>query len=144
RKTHVSTNNHRHGTVAQPPITHAEVQGYVYDAKYPMASLMRAFGDVSTADRLKRDAAELARRFEKSFWRQGIGYYAMALDAQKKPLDVIASNAGHLLFTRLIPRERMRAATARLLQPDMLSGWGCRSLSQQDRVLNPLSDQRRA
>src|SRR5207244_11197536 len=114
RKTHVSTNNHRHGTVAQPPITHAEVQGYVYDAKYRMASLMRAFGDVSTADRLKRDAAELARRFEKSFWRQGIGYYAMALDAQKKPLDDIASNASHLLFTRKIPRAHSHVIPAPL------------------------------
>ena len=132
-------NMHRDGTVAQPPIALAEVQGYVYDAKYRMASLMRAFGDVSTADRLKREATELARRFEKSFWRQGIGYYAMALDVQKKPLDVISSNAGHLLFTRMIPRERMRAVTARLMQPDMFSGWGWRTLSQQERVFNPLS-----
>ena len=102
-------NMHRDGTIAKPPIALCEVQGYVYDAKYRMSSLLRTFGDVKTADRLKREAAELARRFDRAFWMPSRGFYAMALDADKKPLEVIASNPGHLLFTRIINKERARA-----------------------------------
>ena len=63
----------------------------------------------------------------------------MALDAEKKPLDAISTNAGHLLFTRILNRERARAVVQRLMQPDMFSGWGWRTLSQEERIFNPLS-----
>ena len=130
---------HRDGSVAQPPIALAEVQGYVYDAKYRMASLLRSFGDVSRADKLKREAAQLARRFEKVFWRPQLGFYAMALDADKKPLEVISSNPGHLLFTRIISRDRARSVVNRLMRADMFSGWGWRTMSQEEKIFNPLS-----
>jgi glycogen debranching enzyme len=132
-------NMHRDGTVAHPPIALAEVQGYVYDAKYRMASLLRSFGDSAIADKLKRDAAELARRFEKAFWMPSRGFYAMALDGDKRPLQVISSNAGHLLWSRIIGRERARAVAARLMRPDIFSGWGWRTLSNEEPVFNPLS-----
>lgn len=132
-------NMHRDGTVAQPPIALCEVQGYVYDAKFRMASLLRSFGDVKTADRLKREAAELARRFDKAFWVPSRGFYAMALDAEKKPLEVIASNPGQLLFTRIINRERARTVTTRMMRDDMFNGWGWRTMSNDERVFNPLS-----
>ena len=132
-------NIHRDGRIAQPPIALCEVQGYVYDAKYRMASLLRSFGDIQAADRLKKDAGELARRFEKTFWMSGRNYYAMALDREKKPLEVIASNAGQLLFTRILNKERARAVVGRLMADDMFSGWGWRTMSQEERVFNPLS-----
>jgi len=132
-------NIHRDGTIAQPPIALVEVQGYVYDAKYRMAGLLRSFGDTATADKLKREASELARRFERSFWMPQRGYYAMALDGQKRPIEVVSSNPGHLLFTRIINKERARAITNRLMRDDMFSGWGWRTMSQEERVFNPLS-----
>ena len=132
-------NMHRDGTVAKPPIALAEVQGYVYDAKYRMASLLRSFGDTQTADRLKKDATDLAKRFEKAFWVQSRGFYAMALDGNKRPLEVISSNPGHLLFTRIIGKERARTVATRMMQDDMFSGWGWRTMSRDERVFNPLS-----
>jgi len=130
---------HRDGVVAKPPIALAEVQGYVYDAKYRMASLLRTFGDVQKADQLKREAVELAKRFEKAFWQPQRGFYAMALDAEKKPVDPISSNPGHLLFTRVLNRDRARAVVQRMMKPDMFSGWGWRTLSQDESIFNPLS-----
>ena len=132
-------NMHRDGTLARTPVALCEVQGYVYDAKFRMSSLLRNFGDTKTADKLKRDAIELARRFERSFWIPSRGYYAMALDNNKRPLEVIASNPGHLLFSRIITKERARIVTNRLMRDDMFSGWGWRTLSQDERVFNPLS-----
>ncbi|HEV3041069.1 MAG TPA: glycogen debranching N-terminal domain-containing protein [Candidatus Angelobacter sp.] len=132
-------NVHGDGEVAKPPLALCEVQGYVYEAKYRMASLLRSFGDTATADKLKKDAAELAKRFEKAYWMPQKGFYAMALDREKRQLQVISSNPGHLLFTRMLPLERARAVTQRLIQPDMFSGWGLRTMSRDERPFNPLS-----
>jgi glycogen debranching enzyme len=130
---------HRNGDVAQAPIALCEVQGYVYEAKYRMASLLRAFGDAVTAERLKREANEMAKRFEKAFWMPGRNFYALALDGEKRQVQVVSSNPGHLLFTRMLSQERARAVTQRFMKPDMFSGWGWRTLSQEERVFNPLS-----
>lgn len=132
-------NIHRDGRVANPPIALCEVQGYVYDAKYRMASLLRMFGDNERAEKLRREANELARRFDKTYWMPARGFYAMALDAEKKPLEVVSSNPGHLLWSRIINRERARIVTQRMMQDDMFSGWGWRTMSQEEQVFNPLS-----
>jgi glycogen debranching enzyme len=132
-------NMHRDGTVARPPIALCEVQGYVYDAKYRMASLLRSFGDTARADRLKKDASDLSKRFDRAFWMPQRGFYAMALDSDKKPLEVISSNPGHLLFSRIISRDRARTVVNRMMRNDMYSGWGWRTMSCEERVFNPLS-----
>ncbi|HVJ05502.1 MAG TPA: glycogen debranching N-terminal domain-containing protein [Candidatus Saccharimonadales bacterium] len=132
-------NIHRDGRVASPPIALCEVQGYVYDAKYRMSSLLRMFGDHDRADKARRDANELARRFDKTYWMPERNFYAMALDSEKKPLEVISSNPGHLLWSRIINRERARVVTQRMMNEDMFSGWGWRTMAQTEQVFNPLS-----
>jgi glycogen debranching enzyme len=132
-------NIHRDGSIANPPIALCEVQGYVYDAKYRISSLLKAFGDPERAEKCRREANDLARRFDKTFWSAERGYYSMALDCDKKPLDVISSNPGHLLWSRIINRERARVVTQRLMQEDMFSGWGWRTMAQSEQVFNPLS-----
>jgi len=132
-------NMHRDGEIAKAPLAPCEVQGYVYEAKYRMASLLRSFGDLKMADKLKKDASDMAKRFEKAFWMPSRGFYAMALDREKRQLQVISSNPGHLLFTRMLPQERARVVTQRFMQPDMFSGWGLRTIAREERVFNPLS-----
>lgn len=132
-------NMHRDGSVANPPIALVEVQGYCYEAQYRMSQLLRAFGDTERADRLRKSSAELGKKIEKSFWLPQEGFYAMALDNQKRPLEAIASNTGHLLFTRSISRDRARLVVQRLMKEDMQSGWGWRTLACSERVFNPLS-----
>lgn len=130
---------HGDGEIAKTPIALCEVQGYVYEAKYRMASLMRSFGDTRTADKLKKEAADMAKRFEKAFWMPKLGFYAMALDRDKRQTQVISSNPGHLLFTRILPQERAKTVTQRFMQEDMYSGWGWRTMSRDERVFNPMS-----
>jgi glycogen debranching enzyme len=132
-------NMHRDGTVAPTPMALVEVQGYVYDAKYRMAALLRMVGDTRRADQLKREAADLARRFDKAYWMPQQGFFAMALDADKRQLEAISSNPGHLLFTGIMGRERARSVVHRLMQADMFSGWGWRTLAQSEPIFNPLS-----
>lgn len=130
---------HHDGEVAKSPVALCEVQGYVYEAKYRMASLMRSFGDVKTADRLKKESAEMAKRFEKAFWMPKLGFYAMALDREKRQTQVISSNPGQLLFTRMLAQDRAKAVTQRFMLDDMFSGWGWRTMSRNERIFNPLS-----
>jgi glycogen debranching enzyme len=130
---------HRDGELAKAPIALCEVQGYVYEAKYRMARLLRTFGDIQTADKLKREAADLAKRFEKAFWIPGRNFYALALDGDKRQVQVVSSNPGHVLFTRMLSPERARTISQRFMTEDMFSGWGWRTLSREERVFNPLS-----
>jgi glycogen debranching enzyme len=130
---------HRDGELAAAPVALCEVQGYVYEAKYRMASLMRSLGEFRLADKLKKDAADLARRFEKAFWMPQRGFYAMALDRDKRQCQVISSNPGHLLFTRMLQPDRARIVAQRFMERDMFTGWGWRTMSQDERVFNPLS-----
>jgi glycogen debranching enzyme len=132
-------NMHNDGSVAVPPIALIEVQGYVYDAKYRLSRLLRLFGDGARADRLRKEATEMARRIDKAFWMPRKSYFAMALDKDKRPLEVISSNVGHLLFSRALRADRARAVAQRLMQQDLHSGWGWRTLASSERVFNPMS-----
>jgi glycogen debranching enzyme len=127
------------GTLPAPPIALVEVQGYVYDAKMRMAQLLRAFGEPDAAERLRAEAVALRARIEETFWLEEEGTYAIALDGAKRPLPTSTSNAGHLLWSRAIARERAARVTDELLSADMFSGWGIRTLSERHAVYNPMS-----
>ncbi len=127
------------GRMAEPPIATCEIQGYAYDARLRTARLMRdLWDDEETAQRLERDAAELKRRFNKDFWVSGRAHYALALDGEKRQVDALTSNVGHLLFTGIADERRARGIVRRLLREDMFSGWGIRTMSARDRGYNPL------
>lgn len=136
---------HRDGAMAEPPIALCEVQGYAYDARYRWSRLLRHLGDAAEAERLRRQATEFARRFEREFWIPEERYYALALDRVEgpegngRPVRVVTSNAGHLLWSRIVGREHARAVAACLLREGMYSGWGVRTLAADEPVFNPLS-----
>jgi glycogen debranching enzyme len=129
------------GAFARTPIAPAEVQGYVYDAKVRLAELARAVWDDSAlAERLEAEAAALRFRFDEQYWvdERG-GYYALALDAEKRPVDSLCSNLGHLLWSGIVPPHRVETIATRLLGDELWSGWGIRTMSTGDGAYNPLS-----
>jgi glycogen debranching enzyme len=128
----------RRGVPARSPIALVEVQGYVFDAKRRMAALARIRGDVALADRLEVDAEVLRQRFEEAFWLDEPGYYAMALDADKRPVDAIASNAGHALWSGIVSPDRAARVAERLMAPDLFSGWGIRTYASGQPGYNPI------
>jgi glycogen debranching enzyme len=129
------------GSLARTPIAPAEVQGYVYDAKLRLAEIAReAWRDGALADRLEAEAAELRQRFDAAFWvEERGGFYALALDADKRPVDSLCSNMGHLLWSGIVQPERVDAVVDRLLDDELWSGWGIRTMSTADAGFNPLS-----
>jgi glycogen debranching enzyme len=131
----------RDGTQAQPPIAPCEVQGYVYDAKRRVADLAReVWRDRELATRLDREADELRDRFDEAFWIEDRGgYYALALDGEKRKVDSLCSNIGHLLWSGIVPPHRIDAVVDQLMGDELWSGWGVRSMSTGDAAYNPLS-----
>jgi glycogen debranching enzyme len=129
------------GRIADPPIAPCEVQGYVYDAKRRTAELAReVWRDRELADQLEREADELRERFNERFWvAERNGYYALALDGEKNPVDSLCSNIGHLLWSGIVPNERVDAIVDQLMGDGLWTGWGVRTMSSADRGFNPLA-----
>jgi glycogen debranching enzyme len=129
------------GRIAEPPIAPVEVQGYVYDAKRRTAELARqVWRDRDLADRLEREADELHDRFNKAFWNpERGGFYVLALDGEKRQVDSVCSNVGHLLWSGIVPTERADAVVDQLMGEGLWSGWGVRTMSAAEAGYNPLS-----
>jgi len=129
------------GRIAEGAIAPCEVQGYVYDAKRRLAEIARdVWRDRALADRLTTEADELRQRFDEAFWCDDRGgFYALALDGDKRRVDSVCSNMGHLLWSRIVPPERVDAVVDRLLGEGLWSGWGIRTMSEADAAYSPLS-----
>lgn len=130
---------HLDGTLAKAPIALVEVQGYCIDARRRLARLYRQLGRREEASRLVATAQKIARRLDEAFWVEKTGSYALALDGDKRRVETVTSNQGHLLFSRVVPDERARRVARSLMGPDSFSGWGIRTLAQGQRPYNPLS-----
>lgn len=64
--------------------------------------------------------------------------YALALDGRKRPCLVRSSNAGQCLFTGIATPERAARLARTLVSPELFSGWGVRTLANDERRYNPL------
>ncbi|HEV3321251.1 MAG TPA: glycogen debranching N-terminal domain-containing protein [Solirubrobacteraceae bacterium] len=127
------------GTLARGPIATCEIQGYVYDARRRCARLAReVWGDPALAERLERQAADLRERFRRDFWMPERGCHALALDGEKRQVDSLTSNIGHLLWSGLLDEDEAAATAERLLDEQLYSGWGVRTLGTHEAGYNPL------
>ena len=130
---------HADGTMATGAIALVEVQGYVYMAKLRAADVFDALADFRTAARLREEADELRRRFHEAYWMPDERYYALALDGEKRQVRTITSNPGHCLYADILDPDSAADVARRLLQPDMFSGWGIRTMSKTAVAYNPMS-----
>jgi glycogen debranching enzyme len=129
------------GSLVKGPKALCELQGYVYDAWVRMAEIFDALGDPDRAQALRAKAAALFERFNAAFWDEELGFYAYALDGEKKKVLTVASNAGHCLWSGIVPPERAGQVVDRLMAPDMWTGWGVRTLSAGHPAFNPYNYQ---
>ena len=127
------------GRPAEPPIAMAEVQGYCYAAEAGIAELYRRWGNHERAEELHRSADKRKRRFEDLFWMEDQGFYAEALDHEKRQVPALSSNPAHCLLMGMLEGQRADAMVERLMREDMLSGWGVRTLSSDYATFNPMS-----
>jgi glycogen debranching enzyme len=117
------------GRLAATPIALAEVQGYVYAAYLARAELASARADGATASRYEAKAERLRAAFNRDFWVADQCSFALALDGAKRPVDAVASNMGHCLWSGIIDPAKAHHVAARLMSPEMCSGWGLRTMA---------------
>jgi glycogen debranching enzyme len=125
------------GMPLKSPIALVEPQGYVVQAKRGLARLFELDGDVDRAEALREEADQVAGLLER-FWLEGDGYYAMALDHDKRASRALASNQGHLLWSGAVDLQRAQAIRDALMGEGSYSGWGVRTLSASERAYNPV------
>lgn len=126
------------GRFGKPPIALVEVQGYVYMAKKSIADLYARIGEEERAVRLRAEAEVLRVRFNRDFWLEDEGCFALALEAEHRPCDVISSGPGQALWTGIVDPDKAARTVDRLMKPDLFSGWGIRTLSAKERRYNPM------
>jgi glycogen debranching enzyme len=127
------------GEVPRTPIALCEVQAYVYGAYLARAHFATQGGDSETAQRFRTKAADLKAAFNRDFWLEDKGWFAVGLDADKRPIDSLTSNIGHCLWTGIIDEDKAAAVAGHLLSPEMFSGWGVRTLATSMAAYNPIS-----
>ena len=126
-----------HGVPLEAPIALVEAQGYAISARRRLARLFDLEGDTGRAAELRDGAARTAGALER-FWLADRRFYAMALDARKRPSPALASNQGHLLWAGAVPPERAAAIRDALMAEGAYSGWGVRTLAAGERAFNPV------
>ena len=127
------------GELASFPIALCEVQGYVYDAKVQAAYMAERLGENDLGEKLRNEAEQLKQHFNEVFWDEKLGTYVLALDGQKTPCRVLSSNVGHTLFSGIATPERALKTGRRLMNEEMFTGWGVRTLSYKESRFNPMS-----
>ncbi len=127
------------GTLATTPIALCEVQGYVYAAYSARSHLAAAAGDAAGAAHWAGRADALKRSFNERFWLPERGWYAIALDGDKRPVDALTSNIGHCLWSGIVDEDKAEEVAAHLMSPEMFTGWGVRTLASSMGAYNPMS-----
>ena len=130
---------YQNGRLARDPIALCEVQGYVYDAKVRAAEIAGILGHTDLREQLQEEARDLKVKFNEMFWSTEKQTYVLALDGDKKPCDVMSSNAGHCLFSGIATRERASLTAEKLMDERMFSGWGIRTIAEDEPRYNPMS-----
>ncbi len=125
------------GTEVPAPIAICEVQGAVYLAKIAMADVLHGFGEVAVARRLVREARDLKTRFNDAFWMPDAQFFAMGLDPDGRQIRSIGSDPGHCLADGIVDPSLAGATASRLLEDDLFSGWGVRTLSSSHPAFDP-------
>jgi glycogen debranching enzyme len=125
------------GWQVEPPIAPAEIQGYWYAALQFVAVFSVIVGRREDALAYWNQAKELKTRFNRDFWVEEEGVPGFGLDAEKRLIRTVVSNAGHCLTSGIVEDEKLPRVVRRLFQPDMFSGWGIRTLSAKNPAYNP-------
>ena len=131
--------NFADGTIAEAPIALCEVQGYVYAAFSARAALAELCGEPELAVHWQERARRLKAAFNERFWLPERGWFAVGLDKDKRPIDALASNMGHALWTGIVDDEHAPAVARHLVSDELFSGWGVRTLATSMGAYDPMS-----
>lgn len=126
------------GSLPSGPIALVEVQGYAYAALLGGAELAAPMGLQRPSARLAAQADALRDRFNARYW-DARGWFALALDGHGRQVDSLTTNPGHALWAGIADADLADRYLDRLMEPDMWTGWGLRTLASTMEAYDPLS-----
>jgi glycogen debranching enzyme len=126
------------GTLPPAPLALVEVQGYVYAALRGGAALAEVVDIGHSAADLVRRADAHKDRFNEEFWDPR-GWFVLGLDADGRRVDSLTTNPGHALWSGIADEDKARQYLERLVEPDLWTGWGLRTLASSMAAYDPLS-----
>jgi glycogen debranching enzyme len=127
------------GSQVPKPVATCEEQGIIYAAMMNLAEVLWWFDRGDEAKYLYKRARELKKRFNDAFWMESEGFFAMALDPDKRQVGSVGSNALHCVATGIADAALVPRTLQRLFAEDMFTGWGVRTLSSLHPAFNPYS-----
>lgn len=132
--------NHADGTSAPQPLAVAEVQGYAFAAFHAAAKVLAMLEvDAANLQELIDKAERLSEAFQRQYWLPDMQTYAMALDRDMRPLAVLSSDPGHLLWSGIVPQDIAPALVKTMMGEQLWSGWGLRTLGSGEKRYAPTS-----
>jgi len=127
------------GSNSKLPRATCEIQGYVYDAKVRCARLAReVWNDPGLAQWLEQSAAAFKTKFNRDYWMEDRGSYALAIDGDGRIVDSITSNIGHLLWSGIADEDKAARCVELLMSDRLFSGWGVRTMAVGEGGYNPI------
>ena len=126
------------GRLPRAPLALVEVQGYVYAALRGAAMLAEVVDLGRDADDLHEQADRLKDRFNDVFWDRR-GWFVLGLDRDGMPIDSLTTNPGHALWAGIADEDKARRYVDRLVDQDLWTGWGLRTLASSMTAYDPLS-----
>ena len=81
-------------------------------------------GDTDTAEICATKAAKFKQAFNEAVGLPERGAFAVAPNRHKKPVDALASNMGHCLWTGVVDQDKATEVAEHLMSPQMYTGWG--------------------
>jgi len=128
---------HEDGSLVADPLGTCEMQAFIYASKLHLSEVLWWLDETDLARKLFQQAEELQKRFNESFWMEDENYIALGLDKQKRQIKSIASDPGHCLASGIVEKRLAEKVAQRLMQEDLFSGWGVRTLSDRHPAFNP-------
>jgi glycogen debranching enzyme len=127
------------GRLPEAPLALCEVQAYTYAAYVARGHLARELGDNRGQQQWAEAAEQLRADFNRRFWIDDRGWYAVALDGNGAQVDSLTSNIGHCLWSGIVDADKAGAVAEHLISPEMFTGWGIRTLATSMGRYNPMS-----
>ena len=131
---------HADGSLASLPIALCELQGYVYDAKLRLADIYEILGRERKTRSTRAQAARAVRAVQRGVLVGGRGHLLpRPRRREAADRDAWRRTPGTAWRAGIVPPERASRVVARLMAPDLWSGWGIRTLSSDHVAYNPFS-----
>ena len=89
--------------------------------------------------RVKAGADAWHVKVDAELWVWWLGTSALSLDGDKRPCNVLASNAGHCLFSGTASPDHAARVAELMVSKRFNSGWGVRTVAVGEARYNPMS-----